>query len=128
MTGEGRTMYESELCDGIVKAVQCRADGRQVARVCAQVGVLHGVNADAFRRAFAHAAEGSEAENAALDLVMMPVRVVCRTCQAETESNETVLVCPHCKGRDVDVTGGDELALESIEYTGQVQTSWLGKE
>ena len=121
-------MYESVLCNGIVKAVQCRAVGRQVARVCAQVGVLHRVNADAFRHAFFHAAEGSEAESAALDLVIMPVRVVCRTCAAETESNDAILVCPHCNGKDLNITGGDELALESVEYKGQVPTSWLGKE
>lgn len=121
-------MPEFGLCDGIVEAVQCRAAGRQVARVCVQVGVLHRVNVDAFRHAFSHAAGGSEAENAALDLVMMPVRVVCRTCQAETESNDVIPVCPKCNGGDLDIAGGDELVLESIEYKGQATTSWLGKE
>lgn len=121
-------MHGFGLCDEIVKAVQCRAAGRQVARVCVQVGVMHRVNVDAFRRTFSHAAEGSEAENAALDLVRMPVRVVCRTCQAETESKDVITVCPQCNGGDLDITGGDELALESIEYKGQVPTSWLGKE
>jgi len=121
-------MQEFGVCDGIVEAVQCRAAGRQVARVCVQVGVLHRVNVDTFRHAFSRAAEGSEAENAALDLVIMPVRVVCRICQAEAESNDVIMVCPKCNGRDLDITGGDELALESIEYKGQTPTSWLGKE
>ena len=121
-------MHEFGVCDGIVEAVQCRAAGRPVARVCIQVGILHRVNVDIFRHAFSRAAEGSEAENAALDLVIMPVRVVCRICQAEAESNNVIIVCPTCNRRDLDITGGDELALESIEYEGQTPTSWLGKE
>lgn len=90
--------------------------------------VLHRVGVEAFRHAFSHAAEGTEAENAALDLVIMPVRAVCRTCQAETEGDDVIMVCPKCNGIDLDLTGGDELVLESIEYEGQATTSWLGKE
>jgi len=121
-------MHEFGLCDGIVEAVQRRAGGRPVARVCVQVGALHRVGVDAFRHAFAHAAEGTEAENAALDLVIMPVRAVCRKCQAEIEGDDAIMVCPKCGGIDLDLTGGDELVLESIEYKGQATTSWLGKE
>jgi hydrogenase nickel incorporation protein HypA/HybF len=121
-------MHEFGLCDGIVEAVQKRANGRPVARVCVQVGVLHRVGVDAFRHAFSHAAEGAEAENAALDLVIMPVRAVCRTCQAETDGDDIVMVCPKCNGVDLDLTGGDELVLESVEYEGPETTSWLGKE
>lgn len=120
-------MHEFGLCDGIVEAVQKRANGRPVKRVCVQVGVLHRVGVDAFRHAFAHAAEGTEAANAALDLVLMPVRAVCQTCQAETDSDDVVLVCSQCNGVDIDLIGGDELVLESIEYEGPAPTSWLGK-
>ena len=121
-------MPEFGLCDGIIEAVQQRAVGREVARVCVQVGVLHRVSIEAFRRAFAQAAEGTEAENAVLDLVLMPVRAVCRTCQAETEGDDVILACPQCNGTDIDLVGGDELVLESVEYEGPVATSWLGKE
>jgi hydrogenase nickel incorporation protein HypA/HybF len=121
-------MHEFGLCDGIIEAVQQRAAGRQVARVCVQVGVLHRVSLEAFRHDFAHGVEGTEAENAVLDLVLMPVRVVCRTCQAETEGDDIILACPQCKGIDIDLIGGDELVLESVEYEGPAATSWLGKE
>ena len=121
-------MRKLGLCDGIIEAVQQRAAGRQVARVCVQVGILHRGSIEAFRHAFAHGVEGTEAENAVLDLVLMPVRAVCRTCQAETDGDDIILACPQCNGGDIDLIGGDELALESVEYEGPRATSWLGKE
>jgi hydrogenase nickel incorporation protein HypA/HybF len=80
------------------------------------VGVLHRVVADAFQHAFAHAASGTEAEDATVDLVLLPVQAVCRTCQAEVECDDALVVCPQCGGVDLDLTGGDELILEWIEY------------
>lgn len=109
-------MHEFGLCDGIVEAIQRRAAGRRVARVRVRVGVLHRVVDEAFQQAFSHAAEGTEAEQAAVDLITLPARAVCRTCGVETESEDALMVCPRCGGVDLALTSGDELILESIEY------------
>ena len=63
-------MHEFGMCDGIVEAVQWRANGRRVARVKIRVGVMHRVVKEAFQQAFSHAAEGTEAESASLDIVV----------------------------------------------------------
>jgi hydrogenase nickel incorporation protein HypA/HybF len=109
-------MHEFGMCDGIVEAVQCRAGGRRVARVKVRVGVMHRVVEEAFQQAFLHAAEGTEAESASLDIVVLPVRAVCRSCAAEFESEDLAIVCAKCGGVDLDLRGGEELVLESIEY------------
>ena len=109
-------MHEFGMCDGIVEAVQWRANGRRVARVKIRVGVMHRVVKEAFQQAFSHAAEGTEAENASLDLVILPVQSVCRSCQNEFESEDIATVCVKCGGMDLDLRGGEELVLESIEY------------
>ena len=109
-------MHEFGLCTGIVDAVQRRASGRPVARVRVRVGVLHQVADEAFQQAFAHAAMGTEAENALVDLVVIPVQAVCRTCEAGMNSNDVIVGCPMCGGVDIEITAGDELVLESIEY------------
>jgi hydrogenase nickel incorporation protein HypA/HybF len=57
-------------------------------------------------------------EGAALDLVIVPVRAVCRSCQTQLESDDPIVVCTKCDGMDLDLTGGEELILESIEYDG----------
>jgi hydrogenase nickel incorporation protein HypA/HybF len=109
-------MHEFGLCDGIVEAVQWRADGRRVARVKIRVGALHRVVEEAFQQAFSHAAEGTEVEDASLDLVILPVRSICRSCSAEFESEDLATACVKCGGVDLELRGGEELVLESIEY------------
>jgi hydrogenase nickel incorporation protein HypA/HybF len=109
-------MHEYGMCDGIVDAVQRRAAGKRVARVKVRIGVMHRIVEEVFQQAFAHAALGSEAENAAVDIVAVPVRVVCRSCEAKFDALDFVAVCASCNGVNLDLSGGDELILESIQY------------
>lgn len=109
-------MHEFGLCEGIIEAIQRRAAGRPVACARVRMGALHRVVQGAFEQAFAHAAAGTEAEHASVDLIVTPVRAVCRACNAELESNDLIAVCTQCGGVDVDLTGGEEIILESIEY------------
>ncbi|MGH7874122.1 MAG: hydrogenase maturation nickel metallochaperone HypA [Candidatus Binatia bacterium] len=109
-------MHEYGMCDGIVDAVQRRAAGRRVARVKVRVGVMHRIVDDVFKEAFAHAAAGSEAENALVDIVAVPVRAVCRSCGANFDALDFAAVCASCNGVNLDLIGGDELVLESIQY------------
>jgi len=104
------------MCDGIVDAIQRRAAGRRVARVKVRVGVMHRIVEEAFQHAFAHAAEGTEANTAAVDIVIVPVKVACRRCAWPFDSEELGFACASCSGVDLDLAGGDELILESIEY------------
>ena len=109
-------MHEYGMCDGIVDAIRRRAAGRRVARVKVRVGVMHRIVEEAFQHAFAHAAEGTEANNAAVDIVIVPVKVTCRSCGSTFDSEELAVACASCSGVDLDLAGGDELILESIEY------------
>jgi len=109
-------MHEFGMCDGIVDAVQRRAAGRPVARVRVRIGTLHRVVEAAFQQAFTHAAEGTEAEGASVELVIIPVSATCLSCAAVAEAEEIVAICPNCGGTDLDLTAGEELILESIEY------------
>lgn len=80
------------------------------------MGALHRVLDEAFKQAFAHAAAGTEAENATVELIVVPVRAKCLTCNAESESDDLIAVCPQCGGFDLDLTNGEEIILEFIEY------------
>ena len=107
-------MHELGLCESILDAVERRAAGRRVTGVRVRVGALHAVVEPALDAAFALVAEGSVADGAAVDLVVVPVVVRCAACGASTESPELVPACPRCGATRIDVTGGDDLVLESI--------------
>lgn len=109
-------VHELGLCSSIVDAVEQRAGERPVARIRVRVGRLHHVHPEAFDQSFAIAAMGTVAEDASADLVLLPVRSRCGSCGEAWEADEIPLACPACRAVEVEVVGGDELTLESIEY------------
>ena len=109
-------MHELGLCSSIVEAVEQRAGEREVARVRVRVGRMHHVHPEAFEQSFAVAAMGTVAAEAVAELVLLPITARCGSCGATWESDEIPVSCPTCEGVDVELTGGDELTLESIEY------------
>jgi hydrogenase nickel incorporation protein HypA/HybF len=109
-------MHEFGFCEGILEAVQRRAAGRRVKRVAVRAGVLHRLGRDAMQQGFALVAIGSEAEGAILELSFVPARWCCRLCQKEAETDDTTIVCSSCGGIEIDIRGGEEMILESIEY------------
>jgi len=111
-------VHELGLCSSIVDAVERRAGTRDVARVKVQVGRLHHVHPEAFEQSFAVAAAGTVAEDATAELILLPVRARCSGCQETWNAEEIPMACPNCSGVGVELVGGDELVLESIEYRG----------
>jgi hydrogenase nickel incorporation protein HypA/HybF len=109
-------MHELGLCSSIVEAVERRAGERPVRSVRVRVGRLHHVHPEAFDQSFALAAAGTVAAGAAAELVFLPVRSHCRSCGSTTESELVLTGCPDCSSVDLDLVGGDELVLESLEY------------
>lgn len=107
-------MHELGLCEGILDAVERRAAGRRVTGVRVRIGALHRVVGPALDEAFSLAAAGTVAEGAAVDLVVVPVRLACRECGGQAESRDPLGTCPTCGGTDLEIEGGDELVLESI--------------
>ncbi|MHB8671117.1 MAG: hydrogenase maturation nickel metallochaperone HypA/HybF [Acidimicrobiales bacterium] len=109
-------MHELGLCASVVEAIELRAGERPVARVTIRVGRLHHVHPEAFDQSFAVAAQGTIAEEAAAELVLLPVTALCASCGHGWECDEMPLACPDCGAVELELTGGDELMLESIEY------------
>jgi hydrogenase nickel incorporation protein HypA/HybF len=107
-------MHELGLCQGIVDAVERRAAGRRVTGVKVLVGALHRVVEPALDQAFSLAAAGTVAEGAEVKMVLVPVRLDCRTCGHQAASEDPLGACQNCGGIDLDMVGGDELVLESI--------------
>jgi hydrogenase nickel incorporation protein HypA/HybF len=108
-------MHELGMCEAILDTVERRAAGRRVSAFTVRVGTLHRVVEPAMDQAFALASEGTLAEGAELHLVVLPVRGTCRSCGLTTESAEPPVACAGCGATDLELSGGDELILESIE-------------
>jgi hydrogenase nickel incorporation protein HypA/HybF len=109
-------MHEIGMCDGLRDLIDQKAAGRRITSVRLRVGARHAVVNEGFDQAFALVADGTAAQGAVLDLVVTPATVACRACGRKSESTDGLAVCPRCHAADVEVTGGDELVLESLRF------------
>ncbi len=114
-------MHEIGLAEAILDAVEKRAAGRPVSRAKIRAGALLRVVEPSMDPAFQLVTEGTLAEGAAIDMVVTPARLTCRSCGHDGSTLDPLAVCPACGSGEVDVTGGDELVLESIEIAQQDQ-------
>lgn len=109
-------MHEIGMCEGLLDLIDQKAAGRRVTGVRLRVGARHAVVNEAFDQAFALVADGTAAQGAVLDLVVTPATVACHACGQKSDSVDGFAVCPRCGASDVDITGGDELVLESLKF------------
>ena len=108
-------MHELSIADAVVQIVRRHAAGRRVTRVELRVGHLRQVVPDALDFAFELVTQGTEAEGAELVIEQVPATVRCRICTDESELRQFPALCAACGALDVDVTGGDDLQVESLE-------------
>jgi len=50
-----------------------------------------------------------------LEIEVVPVKVKCRKCQAETSKDDFIFVCPACGATDLEIIEGTDLLLEKID-------------
>jgi hydrogenase nickel incorporation protein HypA/HybF len=109
-------MHEFGLCEGVLDTVRARAGGREVAAIRVRFGVRHAVDQDSMSLAFETVAAGTEAAGATVELITVPADITCRACGYRGETTDLLAVCPSCASADVELSGGDEMTLESITY------------
>jgi hydrogenase nickel incorporation protein HypA/HybF len=108
-------MHELSIAEGVVDVAVRHARGRRVTAVELKVGHLRQVVPSALEFAFELVAQGTPVEGARLVLEQVPAKVACRACSAEGEVGDFPLACPDCGGLDVEVVGGEELLVDSLE-------------
>ena len=108
-------MHELAIAQSVVSIADRHADGRRVASVQLKVGHLRQVVPSALSFAFELIAEGTALEGAKLEIDVVPAAGTCRTCGADTILPDFPLCCATCGGCDIEVTGGEELLVDSLE-------------
>ncbi|MEV8635446.1 hydrogenase maturation nickel metallochaperone HypA [Streptosporangium sp. NPDC051023] len=108
-------MHEFGIAEAVLDAVERRAEGRKVARLRVRAGTLLRITGPAFDQAFSLVSPETVAEGATVDLIVVPARLICRSCGEDQETFDALAVCGACASTDVDLRGGDELVLESIQ-------------
>ncbi|MBL7016607.1 MAG: hydrogenase maturation nickel metallochaperone HypA [Kiritimatiellales bacterium] len=111
-------MHELSLACSLIEEAEKVLEvenAKRVILVTVGVGKLSGVDTDAFEFAFPMAAKGSRLEEAELVINDLPIRVRCNVCEKESNSEFPHCVCAFCESNDIELLGGRELNIESME-------------
>lgn len=79
------------------------------------IGELASIVDDSVQFYWGMIAKDTIAENAALNFKRTPATLKCRECGQTFDLNRREYVCPVCGSAQVEVAGGDEFFLESID-------------
>lgn len=111
-------MHELAVCQALIDQVQAIAvenGASRVAVVHVQLGPLSGVEPDLLQQAYPLVCAGTTAEDSELRIALIPIRVRCRVCGAESDAAPNRLVCGRCSAWQTELISGDEMLLASIE-------------
>jgi hydrogenase nickel incorporation protein HypA/HybF len=114
-------MHEISLLMSIINKISklCEQNNwKRVLRVTLKVGHLRQIDPEMFTFAFSLATVGTTMESAEISIIEMPIIIKCRACDANSDTEDSKLVCPDCGSNKVDIISGTEFIIESIEIGG----------
>ena len=106
-TGGGRpALGQAPACMSTACAKACwtryaHGPGGKVAGIRVRFGVRHAVDQESLSHAFESVAAGTEAADAAVELVTVPA-IGCRGCGSRARHTDLLAVCPRCASTDVE--------------------------
>ncbi|NLX10193.1 MAG: hydrogenase maturation nickel metallochaperone HypA [Chloroflexi bacterium] len=102
------------LLDLAVRHAQ-QAGAARVTQLNVVIGQMANIVDDSVQFYWEIIAQDTIAAGAVLVFTRVPARLRCRDCGHQFAFDHREFVCPACHGEQIDVEGGDEFYLESIE-------------
>ena len=111
-------MHELSLIASVFDILEEKTREHGASRVTAvrlQVGRMSGVVPELLESAFEIYKKGTPAEGARLDIVIVPVKLLCPDCGSTEVSEDADFSCAACGSRRVEIAEGREIVVEKIE-------------
>jgi hydrogenase nickel incorporation protein HypA/HybF len=89
--------------------------GARIMDVKIRIGRLSGVVPELLESAFEAYKKGTLAEDARLEITVVPFAFRCRRCGGESFPDKPPYVCASCGAGDIELLGGMDIILEKIE-------------
>ncbi len=117
-------MHELSMAQAIVDTVMDAAEknnAQDVLEVTIEIGQLTMLNSEQLKFLLDVIIEGTLLENSEILIEEIPVEIKCQSCDfkgdANTEGSDhylTMVLCPECGGRNVEITKGRECNVKNI--------------
>ena len=110
-------MHEQSIVESLLAVAldhAKKANATRVLKIHVVVGELSGAVDEAMSFYFGFLSKNTIASGAVLSFEHVPARFRCRSCNT-TFSSKGDFLCPQCKDRQVEIVGGRELYVDSLE-------------
>jgi len=104
---------ENIISIALAKAKEVQANKITVINVVA--GELSSFAPDCIQFYFDFLSKDSIAQEAVLHFEVLPARLRCRDCSSVFHPRDSLWTCPECQGSSVEIIGGRELYVQSME-------------
>jgi hydrogenase nickel incorporation protein HypA/HybF len=111
-------MHELSLAMNLVELAESemlKSGSSSIFSVNVMVGRLSGVDPDALKFMLDLSKKNTLLENALINFDLVDGKGSCRNCHHEFIVETLAPVCPACNGLSVEITGGDQLRIVSME-------------
>jgi len=111
-------MHEFGITESIVSIVLSKAKEARVHRITEislVVGELSGFVPDCIQFYFDFLSKDNIAKGAILNFELAPAQLRCRNCSVTFHPQDTLWTCPKCQSQNVEIAGGRELYVKSME-------------
>jgi len=111
-------MHELSITQSMLDLVLKQAEeagASKVGKINLVIGEMTGVVDSCVRFYFGFLSKGTPAEEAALNFEVIPTTARCLDCGKDFRLGEFDWTCPYCQSNNIEITGGKELYVKSIE-------------
>ncbi|MDD1791626.1 hydrogenase maturation nickel metallochaperone HypA [Enterovibrio makurazakiensis] len=111
-------MHELSICESIVQTLEKQAETHEFSRVSVlrlEIGQFAGVEVESLRFCFPVVAEGTLAQDAALEITHIPAVAWCDDCKWSVSLKERYSSCPDCGGKALTLSSGEEMRIANVE-------------
>ena len=111
-------MHEIRIAEDLSAIVLGTARNANLSKVT-KVNIIFGkmvqIDPDIFTFAFRETVRNSVAQDAEVDIEIVPVKMKCKVCGSDFQVEENRFACNVCNSTDLEIIHGKELFIKSIE-------------
>ncbi|MGQ9617637.1 MAG: hydrogenase maturation nickel metallochaperone HypA [Candidatus Aminicenantia bacterium] len=91
------------------------SQANRIIKIHIKIGEITGFNAESIKFYFSILSKGTIAENAVLEMEIVPSSARCLNCRKVYNIQEMVLICPYCGNLNSEIIAGKDVIIESLE-------------
>jgi len=117
-------VHELSIAHNIIQIVNSSVEQDKldlVDKIYLKVGLLSNVLIESLNFSYTSIIENTPLENSRLDIELLPIKIRCNDCYEINTTNDFIFSCPNCKSSAINVIGGDEMIISSINIKDEIE-------